>query len=322
MVRVTCRSCNKPQITLGGYNLSDTCVYCGASIDDQVVEDVQNAQPIEENVTDPHAAEVRRMSVIHCWYCDYPNAFTSRQCTSCGANLFAVSRPMQEGDMNKRFVSQLTPSEQNMYLIEGIKAFIEAVLTREGNKDGLVRCQNRNCHGGMYHFSEFVCPRCEGPTLLQEMRGVLTGGVNSSEIARELQKSFPQFNILKYTNSAVMDHRSISAAKIDLEDAARQTASMLRTGAEFLKAVTYTGKRKSGGADITIEHAPSRGGGGLSNVFDMSDVNMEVDNSIMELIGAGPMRPAEAVGEASAANTSDEVPPDPTDALPSDWTNA
>ena len=314
MARAFCRACGKPQIAIGGYNLSDTCAYCGSSLDDQVVEDTrENSVQSSVKSRAPHPA-TRRMNVVHCWFCDYPNGFNNRQCDSCGANLFAVTKPIQEEDMNKRFVAQLTPSEQNMFLIEGLKALIAAILKREGNEDGMVRCQNRGCHGGMYHYTEFTCPRCDGPSLLQEMRGVITGVINNGDISRELQKSFPQFNIMKYTNSAVMDHRQISAAKIDLEDAARETASMLRTGAEFLKAVTYTGKRKRSVPEVGVESVRS---GGISDMFDMGGVNLQPDTRVMDILDATAIN-ADAQQAVPEVAADDDII---DEELPPDWTN-
>lgn len=332
MARLFCNQCGRPLIALGGYNLSDNCPYCGSNVSEQVADEIRNHDASETesesfneideaiasaNQDDPDEGnaetEMNKMNFIHCWYCDYPNLITERRCSNCDADLFAVTARSREGDMDKRFVSQLTPSEQNMFLIEGLKAFIAAVLRREGNDDGMVRCHNRGCHGGQYRYDEFVCPVCDGPTLLQEMRGVVSGNLNNSDIVREFQKSFPHFNIIKYTNSAVMDHRAISAAKIDLEDAARETASMLRTGAEFLRAVTSSKKKKSRSSYEEEEDDVSRGSG-VGSLFDMSDVDNQPDSRVLDLLSESAIR-----GNSSGSNQTsiDSIPPD-TPEIPDD----
>lgn len=294
-------------ITLNGFNLSNECPYCGSDLDNQTVEDLESEIPeIQKREPTPNINDLHRMNIIHCWYCDASNNLTNRHCISCNADLFAVTKQIKDDDRNKRFVSQMNSAKQNEMLIMGIKALIRAILKREGNKDGVMKCQNSSCHGGSYNYDEFSCPSCNSPSLLQEMRGFITGVIKNSDIARELQKAFPQFSILKYTNSAVMDHRTISASKMDLEDAARQTASMLRTGAEFLRAVTGTKKTKT--QQIDLPQVQQSQPGAFGGLFDMRGVDLRPDTSIMEMFNAIPLNAEQSTQQQINTPLQEELP--------------
>jgi DNA-directed RNA polymerase subunit RPC12/RpoP len=247
-----CNSCGKPLLTISGVRLDDRCPYCGADPD---------AEPGEEGVgvgssEDRDSGEARsggsRGRYVSCWYCGFKNPASERRCAECGAELFAVRGQSDEAGAERRLVSTMSYSDQTIYLLEGIKALIRAILKREGNEDGVISCQNRGCRG-RYKYDAFRCPQCGGPTLLQQMRAAVEGKLENRSILEELQKAFPQHDIMKYTNAAMMDHRTIAACKLDLEDASRTVASVLETGAEFLRAVTYSGEREEGGGGSEVK---------------------------------------------------------------------
>jgi hypothetical protein len=283
--RPYCRECGRPVLTLSGVPLSDGCPYCGASLSGGA-EDGDPPERGDGRQADrgPEEERLRRENTILCWFCGYLNSASDRFCAECDADLFAVRGEVKEADVEKRFVYTLSHSERDIYLIEGIKALIQAILKREGNEDGIITCHNRGCKGGSYKYDEFRCPKCGGPTLLQEMRAAVEGRLDNGTILKELQGAFPQYGITKYTNAAVMDHRSIAACKLDLEDASRTVSAVLETGAEFLRAVTASGGgsgSRSGGGEgggdggqgVRVEEfSPARAGAPDDTVLQLLNI--------------------------------------------------
>lgn len=255
-----CPHCERPAISQG----EQICRYCGRDI----------GQPNVQNVSIPIAPP--ELNIVNCWYCYSPNRSSQIRCIECGANLLAVSSILDEENAEERFVRRLDSAGREKCIIKGLKVVVESIMKKK--RWTLLPCKKCSAR---YRFDLFSCPSCGAPSLLQDIRGVIYGALHDKTLIKELQSLFPRFDVLTYTNSAMMDHQTIAASKTDLEDAARQTSSMLETIAEYLKSVTYSYSKKqkfSGAAQ------------GASSVFDFSGVNTAPDARVLELFESGSLR--------------------------------
>lgn len=306
----SCPHCKRVMVSINGDILHDVCPYCGRSLER---EDKRNEQPADQEVSDLNRDALSLLHLtktVKCWYCHTENDFSNQFCSHCGWDLSVVTDHREENEEEK-LVNQMTEQQKEQCLIAGLLSFIKILAKRNGNDGGMIRCKQKGCNGGMYPYDAFTCPYCGKPSLLQELREVLHGRLHNKSILQLLQRFFPQFNIIKYTTSAMMKHEEISASKIDLESAASETASIIETASVFLKSVTgspqKSTKRKNDAP--TLEPINPIDFGGSSSTAP--------DNRILDLLSES----AVSIDEEDQIDVTSEEDNDSNNETEDDWLN-
>lgn len=272
-----CPNCEKPLLVLSGIIDPKECPYCGHRLDEK-----ENTENIPEEETplsdiDRDIVEIiHRTQSITCHYCKHDNPFSNNYCQKCGSNLAWASIEDEE-DVDKKLANQLTSEMREKCMIEGIMAFMKTLMKREGNENGKLLCQKCNTK---YPFDTFFCPNCGSETWLTEMREVLQGSVKNRELVEEFQRSFPNFKIIGYANSASFRSGMTNSMKIELDNMARGVMKILETSAVFLKANTQDIKKS------TIKSDDSDDETNLFNLLGGDFGSEEPDERVLDFLGS------------------------------------
>lgn len=310
----SCPNCQRVMVSINGNMLQDSCPYCGESLEVEEAEDDVEDQVIvdEDDGLDRDALSLLHLTKkVECWYCHEENDFSNQKCSNCGWDLSVITNHRESNEETK-LSNQMTEQQKETCLITGLISFIKILMKRNGDDSGMIRCKQKGCNGGVYPHDSFTCPYCGKPSLLQELRDVLHGTLRNKSILQLIQQFFPQFNIIKYTTSAMMQHERISAAKIDLESAASETSSIIETAAVFLKSVTAspTTRKKSNNNNNSIPSEPAL------ETFRRTDTSSP-DNRILDLLRESAVNVGSNNGEGMNAIAEDDGESDDE----SDWLN-
>lgn len=276
-----CPNCNRPQLILPNVIELTECPYChyqfeiGSEGVDFPEEDTSHLPDVPNLNTDIAEMLLRTQNIL-CNYCGHNNPFSNVYCEKCGSNLSWAS-VFEEGDNELKLSRQLTQEQRENCLVEGLIAFMKALMKREGNQNGLLWCNHCNYK---YKFTEFFCPNCGELTWLSEMREVLEGTIHNKGLIQEFQRSFPNYKIIDYANSASFQSGLTNSMKIELENITRNTKRILEAGAIYLKANTQEVKKSKGSSD----ESSSEG-----NLFDLLMGNVEdntPDDRVMDFLGS------------------------------------